>query len=68
MGMSRGEFRDVYFLERVALLAFGGLLDLVGEVAVLAPFRVALGLAGLSLAYEIIVGLPLVSRQPYPYC
>ena len=48
--MSRGEFRDVYFLERVALLAFGGLLDLVGEVAVLAPFRVALGLAGLALA------------------
>jgi len=63
MGMSRGEFRDVYFLERVALLAFGGLLDLVGEVAVLAPFRVALGLAGLSLALgfagEAAVFLPL---------
>ena len=39
----------VYFLERVALLAFGGLLDFVGEAAgAFAPFFVALGLAGLT--------------------
>ena len=45
MGFGRGD----YFLERVALLA-GGLLAFAGEVAAFAPFRVALGLAGLALA------------------
>ena len=50
MGFSRGDVHVVYFLERVALLAFGGLLDFAGEAAAFAPFRAALGLAGLALA------------------